>query len=81
MFNQPITGNNSVGETASKHQNEKSSINEEIDREFAAAQKEINAMLYKIDNYSANAEYYSDGDVWSMANDKVLGRGWRSADF
>ena len=80
MFNQQITSNNIVGETASKHQNGKSSIEEEIDREFAAAQKEIDAMLYKVDNYSANAEYYSDINVWSMANDKVLGRGWRS-DF
>ena len=76
MFNQPITSNNIVGETASKHQNGKSSIEEEIDREFAAAQKEIDAMLYKVDNYSANAEYYSDINVWSM-NEKIIGRGWR----
>ena len=63
MFNQPITDN--------------TSINEEIDREFAAAQKEIDAMLYKVDNYSA-AEYYSIDDLWY--SDKLSGRGWRS-DF
>ena len=71
MFKQPITDN--------------TPINEEIDREFAEAQKKLDAMIHnveihKIDNYSANAEYYSDINVWSMANDKVLGRGWRS-DF
>ena len=63
MFNQPIKDN--------------TSINEEIDREFAAAQKEIDAMLYKVDNYSA-AEYYSIDDLWY--SDKLSGRGWRS-DF
>lgn len=73
MFNQPITDNIIVGETASKHQNEKSSINEEIDIEFAAAQKEIDAMLYKVDNYSANAEYYSIDDSWF--SDILTGRG------
>ena len=85
MFNQPITSNNIVGETTTKQQNGKSSIEEEIDREFAEAQKKLDAMIHnveihKIDNYSANAEYYSDINVWSLANDKVLGRGWRS-DF
>ena len=64
MFNQPITSNNIVGETASKHQDGKSSIEEEIDREFAAAQKEIDAMLYKVDNYNASAKYYSTDDLW-----------------
>ena len=63
MLNQPIKDN--------------TSINEEIDREFAAAQKEIDAMLYKVDNYSA-AEYYSIDDLWY--SDKLSGRGWRS-DF
>ena len=58
MFNQPITDN--------------SSINEEIDREFAAAQKEIDAMLYKVDNYSAT-EYYSIDDSWY--SDILTGRG------
>ena len=77
MFNQQITSNNIVGETASKHQNGKSSIEEEIDREFAAAQKEIDAMLYKVDNYSAE-EYYNIDDLWY--SDKLSGRGWRS-DF
>ena len=56
----------------SKQQNEKLSINEEIDREFAAAQKEIDAMLYKVDNYSA-AEYYSIDDSWY--SDILTGRG------
>ena len=78
MFNQPITDNNSVGETASKHQNGKSSIEEEIDREFAAAQKEIDAMLYKVDNYSA-AEYYSIDNLWH--SDTLICRGLRTADF
>ena len=63
MFNQPIKDN--------------TSINEEIDREFEDAQKEIDAMLYKVDNYSA-AEYYSIDDLWY--SDKLIGRGWRS-DF
>ena len=76
MFNQPIKDNN-VDETASKHQNGKSSIEEEIDREFAEAQKEIDAMLYKVDNYSAE-KYYNIDDLWY--SDKLIGRGWRS-DF
>ena len=63
MYNQPITDN--------------SSINEEIDREFAEAQKKLDAMLYKVDNYSAD-EYYSIDDLWY--SDKLSGRGWRS-DF
>ena len=63
MFNQPITDN--------------TPINEEIDREFAAAQKEIDAMLYKVDNYSAE-KYYNIDDLWY--SDKLSGRGWRS-DF
>ena len=77
MFNQPITDNSFIGEPSTKQQNGKSSIEEEIDREFAAAQKEIDAMLYKVDNYSA-AEYYSIDDLWH--SDKLSGRGWRS-DF
>ena len=76
MFNQPITDNN-VDETASKQQNEKSSINDEIDKAFEEAQKEIDAMLYKVDNYSAD-EYYSIDDLWY--SNKLIGRGWRS-DF
>ena len=84
MYNQSITDNNIVGETAAEQQNGKSSIEEEIDREFAEAQKKLDAMIHnveihKIDNYSANAEYYRDGDVWSM-NEKIIGRVWRS-DF
>ena len=77
MFNQQITSNNIVGETASKHQNGKSSIEEEIDREFAEAQKKLDAMIHKVDNYSAD-EYYSIDDLWY--SDKLIGRGWRS-DF
>ena len=77
MFNQQITSNNIVGETTTKQQNGKSSIEEEIDREFEEAQKEIDAMLYKVDNYSAE-EYYSIDDLWY--SDKLSGRGWRS-DF
>ena len=71
MFNQQITSNNIVGETASKHQNGKSSIEEEIDREFAEAQKKLDAMIHKVDNYSANAEYYSSDDLWH--SDKLIG--------
>ena len=63
MFNQPIKDN--------------TSINEEIDRAFEEAQKEIDAMLYKVDNYSAE-EYYNIDDLWY--SDKLSGRGWRS-DF
>ena len=77
MFNQPITDNNIVGETAAEQQNEKSSIDEEIDRKFEEAQKELDAMIHKVDNYSA-AEYYSIDDLWY--SDKLSGRGWRS-DF
>ena len=63
MLNQPITS--------------KSSINEEIDRAFEEAQKKLDAMLYKVDNYSAD-EYYSIDDLWY--SDKLSGPGWRS-DF
>ena len=72
MFNQPITDNSFIGEPSTKQQNGKSSIEEEIDREFAAAQKEIDGMLYKVDNYSA-AEYYSIDDSWY--SDILTGRG------
>ena len=64
MLNQPITDN--------------TSINEEIDREFAAAQKEIDAMLYKVDNYSAT-EYYSIDNLWH--SDTLICRGLRTTDF
>ena len=70
MFNQPITDNN-VGETATKQQNEKSSIDEEIDRKFEEAQKELDAMIHKDDNYSASASYYSIDDLWH--SDKLIG--------
>ena len=50
MFNQQITDN--------------TSINEEIDREFEEAQKKLDAMIHKVDNYSANARYYSIDDLW-----------------
>ena len=76
MFNQPITDNN-VDETASKQQNEKSSINDEIDKAFEEAQKKLDVMIHKVDNYSAD-EYYSIDDLWY--SNKLIGRGWRS-DF
>ena len=63
MFNQPITDN--------------TSINEELDRAFEEAQKKLDAMMNKINNYSAE-EYYSIDDLWY--SDKLSGRGWRS-DF
>ena len=78
MFNQQITSNNIVGKTTTKQQNGKSSIEEEIDREFEEAQKEIDAMLYKVDNYSAE-EYYNIDDLWY--SDKLNGRGLHTADF
>ena len=62
MLNQPITDNKTVAETATKQQNEKSSIDEEIDRKFEEAQKELDAMIHKDDNYSASASYYSIDD-------------------
>ena len=79
MFNQPIKNNNSVAETASQQQNEKSSINEEIDRAFEEAQKKLDAMMRKVDNYSAYARYYSVDDLWR--SDSLIGRGLRTADF
>lgn len=79
MLNQPITSNKTVGETATKHQNKKSSINEEIDKAFEEAQKELDAMIHKFDNYSANARYYTIDDF--LHSDRLIGRGWRSADF
>ena len=71
MLNQPITSNSSIGETASKQQNEKSSINEEIDRAFEEAQKKLDDMMNKINNYNANASYYSIDDLWH--SDKLIG--------
>ena len=71
MLNQPIKNNKTVGETATKHQNKKSSINEEIDRAFEEAQKKLDAMIHKVDNYSANARYYSIDDLWH--SDKLIG--------
>ena len=65
MFNQPIKDN--------------ISINEEIDRAFEEAQKKLDAMMNKINNYSANASYYSIDDLWN--SDKLIGRGWLSTDF
>ena len=65
MLNQPIKNNKTVAEkseTATKQQNEKSSIDEEIDRKFEEAQKELDAMIHKDDNYSASASYYSIDD-------------------
>ena len=47
MLNQPITSNKTVGKIASKHQNEKSSINEDLDKVFEEAQKKLDAMISK----------------------------------
>ena len=49
MFNQPITDNKTVAETASKHQKKEPVINKEIDRVFEAAQKELDAMINRLD--------------------------------
>ena len=58
MLNQPIKDN--------------TSINEEIDRAFEEAQKKLDAMMNKINNYSANAaRYYSIDDLWH--SDKLNG--------
>ena len=57
MLNQPIKDN--------------SSINEEIDRAFEEAQKKLDAMMRKVNNYSANAGYYSIDDLWH--SDKLIG--------
>ena len=77
MLNQPITGNSSISETASKQQNEKSSINEEIRQSIRRGTEKLDAMMNKINNYSAE-EYYSIDDLWY--SDKLRGRGWLS-DF
>ena len=45
MLNQPITNNKTVGKIASKHQNEKSSITEDIDKVFEEAHKKLDAMI------------------------------------
>ena len=79
MLNQPITSNKTVGKIAAKHQNEKSAIEKEIIRKFEEAQKELDAMIHKFDNYSAHARYYSIDDF--LHSDRLVGRGWRSADF
>ena len=65
MLNQPIKDN--------------TSINEEIDRAFEEAQKKLDAMMRKVDNYSANARYYSIDDLWH--SDTLIGRGLHTADF
>lgn len=52
MLNQPITDNSFIGEkseTATKQQNEKSSINEELDRAFEEAQKKLDAMINRLE--------------------------------
>ena len=49
MFNQPITSNKTVGETASKQQKREPLTNEELDRVFEAAQKELDAMINRLD--------------------------------
>ena len=57
MLNQPIKNN--------------TSINEEIDRAFEEAQKKLDAIMRKVDNYSANANYYSIDDLWH--SDRLIG--------
>lgn len=79
IFNQPIKDNKTVGKIASKHQNEKSAIEKEIIRKFEEAQKELDAMIHKVDNYSAYARYYTIDDF--LHSDRLISRGWRSADF
>lgn len=49
MFNQPIKDNSFIGETANKQQNGNSSINEEIDKVFEEAHKNLVAMIHKLD--------------------------------
>ena len=49
MFNQPITSNKTVAETASKHQKKEPLINKEIDRVFEEAQKKLDAMINRLD--------------------------------
>ena len=73
MLNQPITNNKTVGKIASKHQNEKSYIEKEIIRKFEEAQKELDAMIHKVDNYSAHARYYTIDDF--LYSDRLIGRG------
>ena len=63
MFNQPITDNKTVGKSASKQQKREPLTNKEIDRVFEEAQKKLDAMIHKVDNYSANAEYYGSDDL------------------
>ena len=59
MLNQPIKDN--------------TSINEEIDRAFEEAQKKLDAMMRKVDNYNASAKYYSTDDLWR--SDSLIGHG------
>ena len=47
--NAMLSNNKTVGETASKHQKKEPLINEELDRVFEAAQKELDAMISRLD--------------------------------
>ena len=49
MLNQPITSNKTVGKIASKHQKREQLIDEEIDRIFEEAQKELDALINNLD--------------------------------
>lgn len=68
MLNQPITNNKTVGKIASKHQNEKSSINEDIDKVFEEAHKNLVAMIHKLDK-----SYDKLNGMWS--NSEII-RWW-----
>ena len=52
LINKPITDN---------------TVDEKINREFEATQKEIDALIHKVDNYSVNVGYYSIDDLWQPA--------------
>ena len=77
--NAMLSNNKTVVETATKQQKRDPLINEEIDRAFEEAQKKLDAIMRKVDNYGANAEHYSIDDLWH--SETLIGRGWRSADF
>lgn len=49
MFNQPITDNKTVAETATKQQKREQLIDEEIDRIFEASEKELDVMINRFD--------------------------------
>lgn len=69
MLNQPITSNKTVGKIASKHQNEKSFINEDIDKIFEEAHKKLDAMI----NNRLDKSHYKLNGMWS--NSEII-RWW-----